>query len=51
MSAEKYRNINGGTNHVTPSEDTPKKKKGIFSKGKQMFKKIAKSHNSQNSKR
>ncbi|XP_068681070.1 peripheral-type benzodiazepine receptor-associated protein 1-like isoform X3 [Montipora foliosa] len=50
-SAEKYRNINGGTNHVTPSEDTPKKKKGIFSKGKQMFKKIAKSHNSQNSKR
>ena len=50
VSAEKYSSINGGTHHVT-SEDTPKKKKGIFSKGKQMFKKIAKSHHSQNAKR
>ena len=50
VSAEKNNSINGGTHHVT-SEDTPKKKKGIFSKGKQMFKKIAKSHQSQNAKR
>ena len=42
-SSDKYSSLNG-THNVT--EDTPKKKKGIFSKGKQMFKKIAKSHNS-----
>jgi len=43
VSSDKYSNLNG-THHV--AEDTPKKKKGIFSKGKQMFKKIAKGHNS-----
>ena len=42
-SPEKYNSING--THSVP-DDTPKKKKGIFSKGKQMFKKIAKGHNS-----
>ena len=42
VSPDKYNNLNG-THYV--AEDTPKKKKGIFSKGKQMFKKIAKGHN------
>lgn len=42
-SSDKYNSLNG-THSVT--EETPKKKKGIFSKGKQMFKKIAKGHNS-----
>ncbi|PFX31720.1 RIMS-binding protein 2 [Stylophora pistillata] len=42
-SSDKYNSPNG--TYSVP-DDTPKKKKGIFSKGKQMFKKIAKGHNS-----